>query len=849
MSSYNFRILNSQNFLNARFLRMTTMNSALDFVFSNLISGTYSGSSITFIPNTDQLIYPEGNRITLFDVARGQSKTLEVEHQATIIHVAVSPCGNYLISADRQNNLILSTIHTSEFCYQKKFKHEITALAFGPNGFAVASAKKLTLYNHPTQITALKPFVSNKRVGGHYDSINSINFSSDGLYFTTTAGDLTIRLFMTEPDEDFVPITLAGHRGKPLFAMFSPKNDRIIYSLGADGSFFVWQIQVDNSIAIISKRRLDEENFEKPKHRFQNITAAALNGDSLVAGFSKGSFKTYVIPNDHINIKSSATINFSTEKVRSVSLSNRYAAITSQKLGELVIWDLQSGSVAQRTMSHYGGVSCFDYSPNGIVVATGGDDGKLKIWDTSTGRCLMTFDEHKGPISDVYFCESGRTVVTASYDGQCKAFDIVRGRCFRTFTPPEKVEFAHLAVDSNFEFVAACGRGTMSIYLWSAATGNLLEELTGHTMPVSSLNFTPLTKLVSGSWDHSVRVWDFLDAHSSVAYEAKGEVTDTAISPDGKVVAFSDSNGRITFYNLSDDSYIGEVSVSLDARGGKKLDGDRSSQTTRWFFDSIAFSPDSQYIVCGGKTKFICIYSVRRNGEYQSPLLMRRIQHTINSEFSGIEGYVKKYHGSGLAQQIMDAKLGKRQIIEAAVNKVRWCPTGRGIAAATPEGLLVYVSSDQRIVDPIELEIEVTPQAVEKALEENEFLPAVVMSIKLGHTERPLLLSVLTKVPIDAIDFVASRIPTRFVSDFLQFLAETLRNNQQVELIMWWCFAVLRFHSRSLLADSAAVPAAHLLQRSLSSRLDVIKKTARENLDLLNFLCEQPDVETEEETE
>ena len=819
------------------------MSSSLDFVFSNLLSGSYSGATISFDSSGDNLILPFGNRISYFDIARGQSTTLDFEHPSTITHAAVSNDGKYIISCDRQNHVIISQKGSNGFRYRRKFKHPITAVAFGAKCFALASAKKITVYKHPGNVTPLKPFVSSKRVGGHYQSVSSISFSPDGRFFTTCSGDMTIRVFMVhdfveeeeeEERNEFVPLTLTGHRGRPLFATFDT-DSRTIYSLGADGSFFVWHIEEDFSIRIISKRRLDEESFDNPKNRFQNITAAAFNGDSLVAGFANGSFKTYVIPNHQLPIKSSAAISFSAERVRTVAISSKYAALTSQKLGELVVWDLQSASIAQRTMSHYGGVTCFDYSPNGVVVATGGDDGKLKIWDAQTGSCLMTFDEHKESVTDVVFGESGRTVITASYDGTCKAFDVVRGRCFRTFEAPEKVKFTRIAVDGNFDFVAATGNGSMSIYLWSVGTGKLLEELTGHDGPISSIAFTPLSKLVSGSWDGTVRVWDFLDAHSSIAHEARGEVTDVAVSKDGKLICASNSNGRLLFFDLTNDSYAGEISVSLDARGGKKLEGDRSAKTAKWFFESIDFSPDSSFIVCGGKSRYICVYSVK------SQLLMRRIAHTSNTDFSGVEGYIKEYHGSGVAQQIIDSKLGKRQIIEAAAYRVKWCPTGRGIAAATPDGLIVYVSADQKIVDPIELETDITPASVEEALGKGEFLRAVVNSIRLGHTERDLLLAALTHIPIDSIDFVASHIPTKFASDFLQFLAEVIRTSTQIELLTKWTLATLKFHSHKLLKEPAAIPAAHLIQKAISTKIEIVKKTARENIDLMNFICEQPD--------
>jgi periodic tryptophan protein 2 len=238
---------------------------SLDFLFSNLISGRYDGSSVAFIPNTSKLVFPQGNRVSILDVARGHSQTAEFEHPATITKVAVSDCGKFTVSADRHNNVLVSELRIGGFVHSRRFKKPITALAFAPGGrgFALASANKLTLYRHPTDVSELKPFVSDKRVGGHYDSVTSITFSPDGNFFSTCSSDLTMRLFMTDPADDFVPITLAGHRGKPLFAVFSDDSRRLL-SLAADGSLFTWQIEPDFTVTVVSKRRLDEEDFDQP---------------------------------------------------------------------------------------------------------------------------------------------------------------------------------------------------------------------------------------------------------------------------------------------------------------------------------------------------------------------------------------------------------------------------------------------------------------------------------------------------------------------------------------------------------------------------------------------------------
>jgi periodic tryptophan protein 2 len=116
------------------------------------------------------------------------------------------------------------------FFYRKRFKKAITALAFAPGneiGFAVASSNKLTVYRQPSEISELKLFVCDKRVGGHI-SIQSIQYLSQksGEFFVTCSSDLTIRIFTTPPTEEFVPITLAGHRARSTVRRFFVSSGR-----------------------------------------------------------------------------------------------------------------------------------------------------------------------------------------------------------------------------------------------------------------------------------------------------------------------------------------------------------------------------------------------------------------------------------------------------------------------------------------------------------------------------------------------------------------------------------------------------------------------------------------------
>ena len=62
---------------------------------------------------------------------------------------------------------------------------------------------------------------------GHYDTVQSVEWSSDSRFFLSAAKDLTARIWSLDPEEDFVPTTLAGHREGVLGAWFSSSQEEV----------------------------------------------------------------------------------------------------------------------------------------------------------------------------------------------------------------------------------------------------------------------------------------------------------------------------------------------------------------------------------------------------------------------------------------------------------------------------------------------------------------------------------------------------------------------------------------------------------------------------------------------
>ena len=121
--------------------------------------------------------------------------------------------------------------------------------------------------------------------------------------------------------------------------------------------------------------------------------------------------------------------------------------------------------------------------------------------------------------------------------------------------------------------------------------------LEGHHSAVVTIAFSPDgTQIVSGSWDHTIRVWDAqsgnvilgpLEGHSS-------SVCSVAFSPDGKQIVSGSSDHTIQVW----DAQSGNVILS-------PLEGHSSS------VQSVSFSPDGKQIVSGSSDHTIRVWDAQ----------------------------------------------------------------------------------------------------------------------------------------------------------------------------------------------------------------------------------------------
>ncbi len=71
----------------------------------------------------------------------------------------------------------------------------------------------------------------------------------------------------------------------------------------------------------------------------------------------------------------------------------------------------------QHKLSHTDQVVSIALTPDGSLLASGGQDGTLLLWDLRARRPLRAFRGHTGQIHALAFSPDGRTLASASEDG------------------------------------------------------------------------------------------------------------------------------------------------------------------------------------------------------------------------------------------------------------------------------------------------------------------------------------------------------------------------------------------------------------------------------------------------
>jgi WD40 repeat protein len=158
-------------------------------------------------------------------------------------------------------------------------------------------------------------------------------------------------------------------------------------------------------------------------------------------------------------------------------------------------------------------------------------DGTAKVWDATSGKAILTL-QVSGFLYSAIFSPDGQRIITG---------------------------------------------GDRNATIWDAATGRVLLELTGHSLDVASIAYSPDgRRILTSSWDQTAKLWDALTGREVLTL--KGHAAPVAavdFAPDGASVVTASLDGTARIWKAAKPDQIVRWQSEEQAAVRKRQDLDR----------------------------------------------------------------------------------------------------------------------------------------------------------------------------------------------------------------------------------------------------------------------------------
>ncbi|MFX1505287.1 MAG: WD40 repeat domain-containing protein, partial [Promethearchaeota archaeon] len=484
--------------------------------------------------------------------------------------VAISPYGNLLASCGHTEFVQVWDLTTQENFQNLSLPSGGINLAFSPDGKVLAVGQfgydhSIDLWNTATwKQLPISPLI------GHTGIIQHVTFSPDGSMLASSCENGKIILWNLTDGHEILDMT--EHNDVVRSVDFSPIKS-ILVSGSYDSTIKLWNISNGNLLDTFSDFNygIDTVVFSP-----DGTTLAISGGDSIkLWNFADVADPTVKPLYGH------------TDLVNSLKFSLDGKLLVSGSDDQLIyIWNLTAGDYPIRLPFNHK-IASLTISSSALLAFCLRDTEGVYVYGISNASSIEsieeshTFDTYTKTISSVDFSPNGKLIAAGGDDNIIMVWNII------TKEKHTKYDFGYLGGEfSSLEFspdgslLAACQETHLILWPVSEEYSNFWNhtKVFNLTSKVTSFSFSPDSSLlVSGCIDGTITIWDVLNGENISVIENTRKVNSVRFSPDLNILAICDDE-RIRFWNLTSGEDIQVIYGS---------------------FTTFEFSPDGQKLCAG----------------------------------------------------------------------------------------------------------------------------------------------------------------------------------------------------------------------------------------------------------
>lgn len=385
-------------------------------------------------------------RIRVWSTASGHLEKTLTGHSYVATSVAWSPDGQRLASGALDRTVIVWDVKSGDAVRTLTGNDSsVVSVAWSPAANQVAAVAE----NRSIAIWDSDTGQQQHRIESRAVPVNTVVWSPDGATLTTAGFDSAARLW--DPKTGNLTRSLGNHAGAVSAVAFR-RDGRILATAGFDQTVQLWDLDSGQYLGKLSGHA-------------KMVMGLAWRQDD----------KTLVSVGDD---------------------------------GAAILWDTQTLREERRlALGDAGGVVAVEFSPDGSVLATAGDDRQIRLWSADGTQLLRTIPAHDGAVLSIAWHPNSRLLASSSVDGTVK--------------------------------------------LWDSATGTLVRTLVGHRRYVTSVKFSPAgEQIATAGFDTTIKLWNAeTGAEVRTITGDLGEILRIAWSPDGKHLAAASYDSRAVVFN------------------------------------------------------------------------------------------------------------------------------------------------------------------------------------------------------------------------------------------------------------------------------------------------------------
>jgi len=511
----------------------------------------------------------QDNTIRFWDAVGGQLLKSFRGHDGAVRTVAFAESDQVILSGSHDNSIRkwnISEYEEIRVLQGQVLEGHVDAIlsaGFSPDGEQIVTSSRDRTARTWETFTG-KPL--NVFAEGHSFLATSAAFFYGGKRLATGAVDNTVRIWDVDSGTQLARLE---HTGRA--ATLTVSNDgKWVITGGDDKSAKMWNAET-GELESVFKGDKDSRSHNN------EVTAVAIseNDQQLLTGDSSGRVFIWDIRTQKVVLELKGHARSRITDAAFLPGTNRVLTASADR--SVAQWDTTSGKeVSSLILSHPDSVVAMSLRPNTHQVLTACGDGSVRLWDADTAKVITSLDCGDAKITDVAINDVGSKALAVDANGRktlifslentaepitAEQTSISNGQLWSAIFAPLKSDLGILTLG---------GSDAKLIGLKSVQRDNdeTLVAFSPHGV-IASASYSPDgSKIVTGSWDFSARIWN-----SSTGADLRklagddghtGFVNSAVFSPDGKYVLTASDDGTAKIWAASTGAVLATLTGHED---------------------------------------------------------------------------------------------------------------------------------------------------------------------------------------------------------------------------------------------------------------------------------------------